>query len=131
IANGVPAARVEVCPNGVDLPPATARRRPGPVRFGYFGGPDNRLKGLSTVVAAAAALDVGGFELRLFGVARPDAALPLTVVDRVRCAPAFAPAALGDVLAGLDCLVVPSLMRESYSLVTRETIEAGEHVAER
>ena len=30
-------------------PPAP--RRPGPVRFGYFGGPDHRLKGLPTLLA--------------------------------------------------------------------------------
>ncbi|MBI3769298.1 MAG: glycosyltransferase [Deltaproteobacteria bacterium] len=125
IANGVDAARVEVCPNGVDLPSCRVRRRPGPVRFGYFGGPDNRLKGLSTLLAAAAVLDVGGFSLHLFGVPPAEARTPLTLFDRVVCAPAFAPAALADVLAGLDCLVVPSVMRESYSLVTREALAAG------
>lgn len=125
IANGVAAERVEVCPNGVELPPARVRRRPGPVRFGYFGGPDNRLKGLPTLRAAVSELDVGGFALQLFGVPPADARVPLALFDRVTCAPAFAPVALGDVLAGLDCLVVPSLMRESYSLVTREALAAG------
>ncbi len=125
VANGVEAARVEVCPNGVDLPSCRVRRRPGPVRFGYFGGPDNRLKGLPTLLAAAAVLDVGGFSLQLFGVPRVEARVPLILFDRVLCAPAFAPAALADVLAGLDCLVVPSVMRESYSLVTREALAAG------
>lgn len=125
IANGVDRARVEVCPNGIDLPPATVRRRPGPVRFGYFGGPDNRLKGLPTLLAAAAALRVGGWTLRLFGVPRGEARVPLALVDRIATAPSFAPAALADMLATLDCLVVPSLMRESYSLVTREALAAG------
>lgn len=125
IASGVEAARVEVCPNGVELPPRTRRRRPGPVRFGYFGGPDNRLKGLPTVLAATALLDVGGWTLRLFGVPRAEARVGLALLDRVACAPAFPPAALADVLATLDCLLVPSLMRESYSLVTREALAAG------
>ena len=125
LANGVDPARVEVCPNGVDLPPRHVRRRPGPVRFGYFGGPDNRLKGLPTVLSAAALLDVGGWTLRLFGVPRAEARVGLTLLDRVACAPAFAPVALADVLVTLDCLLVPSLMRESYSLVTREALAAG------
>jgi glycosyltransferase involved in cell wall biosynthesis len=125
IANGVDPAGVDVCPNGVDLPPTSVRRSPGPVRFGYVGGADNRLKGLPTLLAAARALDVGGWTLRLFGVPRAEAPVPLSLLDRVERAPAFAPAALADVLARLDCVVVPSLMRESYSLVTREALAAG------
>jgi glycosyltransferase involved in cell wall biosynthesis len=125
IANGVDRARVDVCPNGVDLPPTSVRRSPGPVRFGYVGGADNRLKGLPTLLTAARALDVGGWTLRLFAVPRAEAPVPLSLLDRVERAPAFAPAALSDVLARLDCVVVPSLMRESYSLVTREALAAG------
>jgi glycosyltransferase involved in cell wall biosynthesis len=139
IANGVPRALVEVCPNGVDLSPFTGRRRPGPVRFGYFGGPDNRLKGLPTLVAAAGALEVGGWELVLYGAETTRRHLsprvtdrvghtvmvPAAIADRVQLRPAFAPEALGAVLGTLDCLIVPSLMRESYSLVTREALAAG------
>jgi glycosyltransferase involved in cell wall biosynthesis len=125
VANGVPRARVEVCPNGVDLPRARAARRPGPVRFGYFGGPDNRLKGLPTLLAAAAELDAGGWELVLHAVPPGTVAVPPVVGDRVRPAPAFPPARLADVLAALDCLIVPSLMRESYSLAAREALAAG------
>jgi glycosyltransferase involved in cell wall biosynthesis len=108
------------------------------VRFGYFGGPDHRMKGLPTLLTAADRLDCGGFELRLHvdvppgrGDRRlPDrvgctVTVPLTVADRVRVLPPFPPAALGAVLGALDCLVVPSLMRESYSLVTREALAAG------
>jgi glycosyltransferase involved in cell wall biosynthesis len=124
IANGVPRARVEVCPNGVDGPRALARR-PGPVRFGYVGGPDNRLKGLPCLLAAAAEVDVGGWELELRAVAPGSAAVPAVVADRVRTVPAFAPEALATFLAGIDCLIVPSLMRESYSLVTREALASG------
>jgi glycosyltransferase involved in cell wall biosynthesis len=99
IANGVPAARVTVAANGI-APPAPAReRRPGPVRFGYVGGPDHRLKGLPTLLAAADRMDCGGFELVLHVgtearrprlVRRPvdrvgtTVPVPLTVDDRVR-----------------------------------------------
>src|SRR6185369_12108962 len=135
IANGVPADRVVVCPNGVDRLPRPDERWPGPVRFGYFGGPDHRSKGLPTLLAAADALDCGGFELRLWidgahGRRLRDrvgftAVVPLTIADRVRVLAPFAPAELGTALRAVDCLVVPSLMRESYSLVTREALAAG------
>ena len=139
IANGVPRRLVEVCPNGVDPPSPTGRRRPGPVRFGYLGGPDNRLKGLPTLVAAAGGLDAGGWELVLCGAEAArhgfsrcvtdrvghTVAVPVAIADRVQIRPAFAPDALGAVLGTLDCLIVPSLMRESYSLVTREALAAG------
>jgi glycosyltransferase involved in cell wall biosynthesis len=124
IANGVPRDRVHVCPNGIEAPRALARR-PGPVRFGYVGGPDNRLKGLPCLLAAAAEVDVGGWELELRAVAPGSAAVPAVVADRVRTAPPFAPENLATFLAGIDCLIVPSLMRESYSLVTREALASG------
>lgn len=140
IANGVPAARVTVVTNGIGAVPPRAPRPPGPVRFGYFGGPDHRMKGLPTLIAAADRAGCGGFELVLHvgrtavrrrlgrtlvdrvGFALP---IPLTIDDRVTLAAAFAPTELPAVLARLDCLVVPSLMRESFSLVTREALAAG------
>lgn len=139
IANGVPAARVAVCENGVAASAPRPRRRPGPIRFGYFGGPDHRMKGLPTLLAAADSMRCGGFELVLHvdaaarrGLGRTLAdrvgttvPIPLAVDDRVVVAPPFAPADLTTVLGGLDCLVVPSLMRESFSLVTREALAAG------
>lgn len=125
VANGVAAERVEVCPNGVDPPARTGGRRPGPLRFAYFGGPDNRLKGLPTLVRALGEVQAGGWELLLYAVAGKGLAAPATVRDRVETRPPFAPDEIGAVLAGVDILVVPSLMRESYSLVTREALAAG------
>ena len=125
IANGVARDRVAVCPNGIPPLPGPARRRPGPVRFGYFGGPDNRLKGLPTLLDAAAELDVGGWQLALHGVSERRVPVDATVRDRVHATPAFAPERLFPILNELDCLIVPSLMRESYSLVTREALAAG------
>ncbi|MCC6766207.1 MAG: glycosyltransferase [Deltaproteobacteria bacterium] len=140
IANGVPAARVRVVPNGVAPGGPRPARRPGPVRFGWFGGPDHRMKGLPTLLAAVDRTACGGFEVVLHtsgtvrrrglgrtlvdrvGHALP---VPLTIDDRIVVAPAFAPAELPAALAALDCLVVPSLMRESFSLVTREALAAG------
>lgn len=140
IANGMPPTRVIVCENGVAPRSPHRERRPGPVRFGYFGGPDHRLKGLPTLLAAADRMDCGGYELVLHvgtaatrhGLTRQltdrvgfTVPIPLAIADRVRLAAPFAPQELPRVLAGLDCLVVPSLMRESFSLVTREALAAG------
>ncbi len=141
LANGVPAERVRVVTNGVaSCGPRTGARPPGPVRFGWFGGPDARMKGLPTLLAAADRMRCGGFELILHagaaatrrGVARRlvdrvgfALPIPLTIDDRVRVVPAFAPDDLASALHALDCLVVPSLMRESFSLVTREALGAG------
>lgn len=140
IANGVPAERVAVSENGIAPAGVRPERRPGPVRFGYFGGPDHRLKGLPTLLAAADQAGCGGFELVLHvgsGAARSGFTrrlsdrvgltlpIPLTIDDRVALRPAFVPAELPRVLAALDCLIVPSLMRESFSLVTREALAAG------
>ncbi|HEY2386743.1 MAG TPA: glycosyltransferase [Candidatus Binatia bacterium] len=124
IANGVPRARVAVCPNGV-APTPRAAPRPGPVRFGYVGGPDNRAKGLPTLLAAVNRMGVGGWTLDLLGVAAGAAPVPLAVFDRVRHRPPFPPERRGAVFAALDCLVVPSLMRESYSMVAREALACG------
>jgi glycosyltransferase involved in cell wall biosynthesis len=125
IANGVPRLRVAVCPNGVAGAAPPGRRRSGPVRFGYVGGPDNRAKGLPTLLAAASRLGIGGWTLDLLAVAPEAAPLPLSILDRVRHLPAFAPDRRGAALGDLDCLVVPSLMRESYSMVTREALACG------
>lgn len=140
IANGVPAARVQVCANGVAAPRPRPPRRPGPIRFGYFGGPDHRMKGLPTLLAAADRMGCGGFEVVLHVGGTPErrglgraltdrvgttVPIPLGIDDRVVVAPSFTPSDLASVLGRLDCLVVPSLMRESFSLVTREALVAG------
>ncbi len=124
IANGVEPSRVTVCPNGIRPAPTAVVPRPGPVRFGYFGGPDNRLKGLPALLRAASALDIGGWQLVLHGVPHAGLALDATIRDRARALPPFPPERLSAVLSDLDCLLVPSLMRESYSLVTREALAA-------
>ncbi len=122
VANGVPRQHVTICPNGVDAA-RRSPRRPRPLRFGYFGGADNRMKGLPTLLEAAMELDVGGWELVLHGASQ--AVIPTVVADRVRLRPAFSPDRLAAVLDDLDCLIVPSLMRESFSLVAREALAAG------
>ncbi|MFP5327488.1 MAG: glycosyltransferase family 4 protein, partial [Acidimicrobiia bacterium] len=139
-ANGVDPLRMRVDENG--LPGATPRtggnsppigraiassskggRR---VRFTYTGG-SARMKGVHVLVEAARRLrDVPGWELTLFGCEDflRDERVALNGMP-VESRPAFAPDEAEAVFASTDVLIVPSVMRESHSLVTREALQRG------
>lgn len=127
-ANGVDPARLTVIENGIvpgtapDRGRARARTPDGPVRFVYAGGAD-RMKGIDVLLDAARNMATRpGWELVAYGCEKwaPEAAgLP------VRIPPAYQPERLGEVLADADVLVVPSAMRETYSILTREALGAG------
>ena len=128
VANGLPPGVVRVDENAVPRPvaleraPATARQDGG-VRFVYTGGP-NPMKGVHVLLDAAQRMvAVPGWRLTAYGAGPyledegvDVGALPVDVL------PAFEPDGLDDVLAGADVLVVPSVMRESYSIATREAL---------
>ena len=125
-ANGVDGARLRVDENGLPepLPAGTATPRPdgAPLRLLFTGGRD-ALKGLPVLRRALARLaDLPGWQLTAYGVEPADLEAPGLPV---RALPAFRPAQLPEVLAAADVLVLPSLMRESHSLVTREALAAG------
>ncbi len=138
-ANGVAPGRLEVDENG--LPGARSHSAPvtdevdpepplasadGVVRFVYTGGP-NPMKGSAVLVEAARRLaDEPGWHLTAFGLADhltdtggDISGLPLSVEDP------FEPEDLATVLAAHDVFVLPSVMRETYSLATREALGAG------
>lgn len=119
IANGVPAKLVRVNENGVNLAGVADRRRSdGAVRFLYAGGSD-RLKGFHVLADAVTGARVApGTSLSVYGA---DLAEP----DWVSSRPAFDPAELAGVLAEHDVLILPSLARESHSILTREALGAG------
>jgi glycosyltransferase involved in cell wall biosynthesis len=132
-ANGVAGDRLRVAENGVpDVTAVHVEGEPdasapgiaggptdGAVRLMFAGGADP-MKGLPVLLAALdrVRLDVP-WEIDLYNVDRPVAH------PRVHARPAFAPAQLAAVLAGHDVLVLPSVMRESHSLMTREALGAG------
>jgi glycosyltransferase involved in cell wall biosynthesis len=97
-----------------------------PVRLLYAGGP-NVMKGVSVLIEAARRLtDVPGWRVSGYGVqeyldksGETVAGLAIDVLDP------FDPADLGAVLAAHDVLVLPSVMRETHSLLTREALAAG------
>lgn len=128
-ANGVDQHKLRVDENGLDLPiglgPRTAEHH-GPVRFAYMGGSDP-MKGVHVLVDAARALaEVGGWSLTLYGAERylAGAGVDLRGLP-VESRPPFSPSEADAVFSQTDVLVVPSVMRESYSLVTREALQRG------
>jgi glycosyltransferase involved in cell wall biosynthesis len=120
-ANGL--GRVEVDENGVVAPPAPAgqqRDTDGPRRFLFTGGTDP-MKGWPVLADAVRRLSgTPGWQLVAYGVEPAEAdGLP------VELRPPFAPDDVAAVYADADVLVLPSVMRESFSLVTREALAAG------
>jgi len=111
---------------GPDGPRPAGEAAGGPVRFLYAGGP-NRMKGVDILLAAFTALPADGtWSLTAHGI---DEFLEQgdVVLDGlpIAAAPPYDPEALGATLARHDVLVLPSVMRETYSLLTREALTAG------
>lgn len=120
VANGISAKRVRVNENGVDVAGVRERHDMGTgVRFLYAGGGD-RLKGFHVLADAVRGADVQpGTSLSIYGAALDD------VPDWIEPHPAFDSADLPEILARHDVLVLPSLARESHSILTREALGAG------
>jgi glycosyltransferase involved in cell wall biosynthesis len=137
IANGVDPSRVAVDENDIGepgpLPPETSsvrqsgrhenlepRQNTAMLRILYVGG-DSPLKGGDVVREVSACLgDTPGWALDAYGMT-PD----LSLHRQLRTHPSFDPGDLGEVLAAADVLLIPSIARESYSLVAREALVAG------
>jgi glycosyltransferase involved in cell wall biosynthesis len=130
VANGVDPDRLEVDENGVpdvagpapEADGAGGDAGPGAgVRLMFAGGTDP-MKGLSVLLAAVRRLPTDvPWSLDLYGVPSPEPGLPA----QVRRHAAYAPEDLAAVLAAHDVLVLPSVMRESHSILTREALRAG------
>lgn len=122
VANGVDPERVRVDENGLPAIPAPAegRQRADHVRFLFAGGQDP-MKGAEVLREALGQLaELPGWTIDLYGVTSTTG-LPAAATAR----PAFQPAELGAILAAHDVLVLPSVMRESHSILTREALSAG------
>lgn len=130
IANGVTPEDIVVDENHIDdRAAAPDRGRDGPaderrpVRFIYVGG-DSPLKGRDVVLAAAALLRrTRRWRLTVHGVVTRRK--PFRRGSRVRFAAPYEPAETARVFATADVVVIPSIARESYSLVAREALAAG------
>ncbi|QDB78475.1 glycosyltransferase [Georgenia sp. 311] len=122
-ANGVPADRLRVDENGLPATEAPVAHQPsdGPLRFMFAGGPDP-MKGLPVLLRAAEQVaDLDGWTLDLYGAGD----FPTSVPPQVRVRGRYGREELGEVLAAHDVLVLPSVNRESHSILTREALLAG------
>ncbi len=120
VANGADRQRVRVEENGVPVVPVVDRTAAdGGLRLLYAGGEDP-MKGFGVLREALGLVDASGdWTIDLFQVTT-------RLRDpRVRSRPAFTRDELGAVLAAHDVLVLPSVMRESHSILTREALRAG------
>ena len=122
-ANGIPADRLRVDENGLPVAdrPVTPRTSANELRFMYAGGTDP-MKGLPVLLRAAEQVaDLPGWALDLYGPGDFPSDLPRQVSVRGR----YGREELGGVLAAHDVLVLPSVNRESHSILTREALLAG------
>jgi glycosyltransferase involved in cell wall biosynthesis len=130
VLNGIDAARIDIDENDVDpaVTEVSAQRpeRSGTtVRFVYVGG-EQPLKGRDVMLAAARRLHRHrGWRLTAYGVRRRAGLRTRWRERRVRFEDAYPPAATAAVLSAADVLVIPSIARESFSLVAREALAAG------
>jgi glycosyltransferase involved in cell wall biosynthesis len=121
-----------VIPYGIERPserPARAQRRPGePLRCGVIGSILPH-KGIHLAVAAFRGVDPARATLAVWGdatISRPyTAELAALASPAVRFAGRFPEERRGEVFAGLDVLIVPSLGLESFGLVAHEALAEG------
>lgn len=129
ILNGFAPERISVQENGTPLPASggdVARRAATdpsrPLRAVFLGGAGNREKGLEVLLEAACSLPPG-IVVHAYSVSEDELApFAARLAGRVVRHPGFPAADLDDVLADADVVVIPSLMRESFSLVAREAL---------
>lgn len=125
-ANGIDPNALRVDENGLPTAPPEHAPAPhaegAPVRLLFAGGPDP-LKGLPVLRRALRRLaDLSGWSLSAYGCTAAEVDLPGLPVTAL---PAYAPRDLNRVLSAHDVLVLPSLARESFSIITREALSAG------
>lgn len=125
-ANGIDPKVLRVDENGLPTVPTehapAARAEGSPVRLLFAGGPDP-LKGLPVLRRALRRLaDLPGWSMSAYGCTAAEVDLPDLPVTAL---PAYAPRDLNRVLSAHDVLVLPSLARESFSIITREALSAG------
>jgi glycosyltransferase involved in cell wall biosynthesis len=129
VANGVAPGRLEVDENGIDPPvlPALERGASRAERILLYAGGAHPMKGVDVLLEAARRLErVPGWRLLAYGAQEflDESGMDLGGAP-VEVRPSYDPDRLGEVLAEADVLVLPSVMRETYSLLTREALGMG------
>ncbi|HVV38083.1 MAG TPA: glycosyltransferase [Acidimicrobiales bacterium] len=95
------------------------------ITFRYTGG-WNEMKGVRVVLDAVRLLPPGDWRIVTHNIDDFVVANNVSLAGLpVETVPSFAPSEAAAVWANTDVLLVPSIMRESHSLVTREALTAG------
>jgi glycosyltransferase involved in cell wall biosynthesis len=124
---------IRIVENGVAPMGPTLRSRPiaeGPLRLASIGVTVKH-KGFQVVVEALRLAELPESSYTIFGVALPPYATELQKAGdevsglRLQLANGFTPTQLPALLADSDVLIVPSLVPETYSIVTREAFACG------
>ena len=135
-ASGVPSARIEVIPNGIDPTRfASLRPRPAapdPVVLGFVGFVRD-WHGLDTVITGMAADQAARLELMIVGDGPAVPALraqaeTLCIADRVRFAGLVAHEAIPAVVAGFDIALQPRVVAYASPLKLFEYMAAGKPI---
>jgi glycosyltransferase involved in cell wall biosynthesis len=124
VINGYDPERVEVNQNGV-APSAEVVAPTGTAPLLGFVGGAHDFKGFPLLVEARRRLPAEPIPFHLTCWGAVESADNRDLPPGVEVLPAYSPDQTDAVMAGLDALAVPSLMRESFSLVTAEALARG------
>lgn len=127
VANGFDATRIRVNNNGILPPAANYRKQPGKtLRFGYVGG-NVSIKGVTLIARAFASLSRSDYELKvvdsqlhlgLRSFTRDSIKIPGTVTY----IPGYAQANMDEFYSGIDVLLFPTQLKETFGLSVREAL---------
>ena len=126
---GIPATRLFTIPHGISPPAEAAAAKRWDVRVGYLG-PVLHAKGVDLLVRAFRGVRNPGARLLVRGP-EPDERFAqrvrrLAVLDeRISLGRGIPHAEVGQFLAEIDLLAIPSRFQESFSLVAHEAFAAG------
>ncbi|MEW6237767.1 MAG: glycosyltransferase [Candidatus Omnitrophota bacterium] len=131
IRYGLPENKTIYSDYGFVFPEAVSRTpREGPMRFGYIGtwipskGLDVALKAFRGVDAAKAKLFVYGYFPGYDGYEDYESCLRAFAGPAVEFRGKYAPESVFEILAQLDCLIMPSIWRENSPLTIHEAFLA-------
>ncbi|MBR6459056.1 MAG: glycosyltransferase [Actinomycetaceae bacterium] len=119
-ANGIPEEKLVITENGVDAFEChTSAQTRDSISFMYAGG-EAELKGYDVLKKACQSANVpDGTRLNLYNASADG--FPQWVHSK----PAYGRENLADIFSQHEVLILPSIMRESHSILTREALSAG------
>ena len=129
VENGFPPGRITVIPHGIRLPACKPVKPGRTVRFGYMGSLAP-LKGVSFLADAFGRLG-GAAEMHVYGHGGENHEIILSGLRklandaRIVFHGGYAFDDIGDILAGIDVIVIPSLWPETFNIVMREAFACG------